>query len=125
MCVLEIEACLTLNPHTQKNVLNIQLSSRNSFEIIGAIQSSQNTLLQMLSVLTVNYMLLIRLPVVRVRNMIKRLHTTALHNSTQVTSYLSKGAMVISVNLYIIAVGEREMLCHKSFLTRITTWSSS
>lgn len=51
----EIKAYLTLKPHTQKKVSTIQQLSedKDNLEILSAIQSSQNTILQMLSALTI------------------------------------------------------------------------
>ena len=52
--VLEIEAYLALKPHPQRKVSSIQQPSedKDSLEIVSAIQSSQSTILQMLSALT-------------------------------------------------------------------------
>lgn len=53
-CVLGIEVYLTLKPHTHKKISSIQQPSedKDSLKIVSAVQSTQNTILQMLSALT-------------------------------------------------------------------------
>jgi len=53
-CVLEIEAYLALRPHPQRKILSLkQLSGdEDSLEVVSAIQLSQDTIIQMLCVLT-------------------------------------------------------------------------
>ena len=50
-CVLEIKAYLALGPRSQKKVSSIQ-QSPGDMEVVSAIQSSQNTIIQMLNALT-------------------------------------------------------------------------
>ena len=53
-CMLGIEVYLTLKAHTQKKISSTQQPSgdKDSLKIVSAIQSTQNTILQMLSALT-------------------------------------------------------------------------